>query len=258
MPFFDIGNGVKINYEKKGEGNFPVVFIHGNLANAMWWEMTLENLPKEFTGYAIDLPGSGESPETGERHTIEYFANIVHAFVTEMRLERFHLVGHSMGGGVAQLYTIMHPDRVAKLVLVDSMAADGFHVLFDRGEETMRYLMGNKEALGVAIRAIAPGCKDEGFMERAIESAYKASKQVFIEQPVTMHEANWFDRLGEIKCPVLFVHGEDDVFVPKQGSERTAGAIPNCTFKYLKDSNHSPLVEIPFIFQQELFEFLKD
>ncbi len=256
MSLLDIGNGIKINYEKSGNGSFPVVFIHGNLANAMWWEKTLDNLPGEYTGYAIDLPGSGKSPETGDRHTIDYFVDIVHSFVSTLNLDKFNLVGHSMGGGVSQLFTLTYPEKVEKLVLVDSMSADGFHVLYEQGEDRLRAIMEDKAALNIAIRSIAPGCKDEDFLRRAVDAAFNASEQVFIEQPVTMHEANWIGRLGEIRCPVLFVHGEYDNFVPKDGSERTAKAIPGCIFKYLKNSQHSPIVEIPEVFQRELFDFL--
>ncbi|MBS1197078.1 MAG: hypothetical protein H6R18_863 [Proteobacteria bacterium] len=59
-----------------------MLFIHGNLANHLWWEGTLANLPPDFEGVALDLPGNGASPETGVRHTIEYFAGLVDEFTS--------------------------------------------------------------------------------------------------------------------------------------------------------------------------------
>lgn len=256
MAFIELKNNVKIHYIEKGKGEDTILFIHGNLANTIWWEETLSRMPEKYRGIALDLPGSGQSPETGERHTMSYFAELVYEFTEKLGLTSFHLVGHSMGGGVSQQFTLAYPAKVKKLVLLDAMAADGFHVLYERGELAMTMLMSNIQLLDVAIRGVAPKCQDEAFLKRAVESAFSASKQVFLEQPVTMHEENWFSRLSEIKCPVLFLHGEKDNFVPKDGSERTAKNIPNCIFKYLPECGHSPQVEVPELFCKELFDFL--
>jgi pimeloyl-ACP methyl ester carboxylesterase len=136
------------------------------------------------------------------------------------------------------------------------MAADGFHVLYNQGEERLRKMMKDRDFLKKAIQAVAPMCRDEDFINRATDAAFNASEQVFLEQPVTMHEANWMNRLGEIHCPVLFLHGELDHFVPQEGSVRTASAIPECTFKFLPKCGHSPMVEIFPEFYREIFDFL--
>ncbi|HCL56782.1 MAG TPA: hypothetical protein DHW82_07210 [Spirochaetia bacterium] len=257
MPFQILPDQTKIHYIQSGNGSETIIFVHGNLANTIWWEKTLQKLPSKYTGYALDLPGSGQSPETGKRHTIEYFADLVFEFSRSLGVQNFHLVGHSMGGGVSQMLTLKHPDSVRKLVLLDSMAADGFHVLYEYGESRMQFMKKNKDFLDKAVRAIAPRCLDEELMKRVVDAAFCASEQVFTEQPVTMHEANWMHRLSEIKCPVLFLHGGEDDFVPKDGSERTAKAIPGCIFKYLPNCGHSPLLEVFDLYFEEVFGFLE-
>ncbi len=256
MDYIHLKDGNKIFYVKKGVGLKKVFFIHGNMANTFWWKQTLDVLSAEYTAVAIDLPGSGLSPETGIRHTMEYFVDIVKEVIDFLNWNEFYLVGHSMGGGVSQLFTLNYPQKIKKLVLLNSMAADGFHVLYKRGYDRMRSLMDNKEKLASAIRGIAPMCKDKELLNKVIDKSFLASYEVFIEQPVTMHEANWMDRLGEIKCPVLFLHGDQDNFVPKEGSERTAKAIPNCHFEYLGNCGHSPMLEVFDVYFKKLFNFL--
>lgn len=256
MPYCKLEDGTKIHYLKKGRGKKKLVLVHGNLANTIWWETTLNHLPKDYQAFALDLPGSGKSPETGKRHTIDYFSEVLKEFVESMGLKNVYLIGHSMGGGVSQLFTLKYPEKVIKLVLLDSMSADGFHVLFNQ-EERLKRMRVDLEFLKKAIRNIAPKCKDEVFLERASMAAFKASEQVFLEQPITMHESNWMKRLSEIKCPVLFLHGDQDDFVPKDGSERTAKAIPGCTFKYLKNCGHSPMAEVFEDYFKEVFQFLE-
>lgn len=257
MPFVTMNDGVKIHFLRKGNGAKKILFIHGNLANAIWWETTLDHLSSDYEGFAIDLPGSGKTPETGKRHTMEYFADIVQGFSEKMGLKELYLVGHSMGGMISQLFALNHPEKVIKMVLIDSGSADGFHVLFDLGETRLKQMMKDRDFLKKAISAIAPNCKDDVFLERATETAFKASEQVFLEQPVTMHEANWISRLNEIKCPVLFLHGDQDNFVPKDGSERTAKAISGCVFRYLKACGHSPMKEVFEDYFKQVFEFLE-
>jgi len=154
--------------------------------------------------------------------------------------------------------TLEHPEKISKLVLLDAMAGDGFHTIYNGGLDRMKRAMTDKDFLGAAIRMIAPMCKDEVILKRVIEAAALASEQVFLEQPVTMHEANWMKRLKEIKCPVLFLHGDQDIFVPPEGSERTAKAILGCIFKYLKNCGHSPMLEVFDEYFKEVFEFLED
>ena len=256
MPFIDQANGDKTHYITRGEGNKSILFIHGNLSNTIWWEQCMEVLPADYKAYALDLPGSGLTPETGIRHTIQYLADFVKGFVDAVGIKDLVVVGHSMGGGVSQLFTLSNPDLVKGLLLLDSMSADGFHVLYDAGEERMRKAMADYEFLTTSIKVIAPGCKDEELLKRTIDLSAKASEQVFIEQPVTMHEANWMDRVHNITCPTLFLHGKDDHFVPQDGSERTAAAIPNCILKYIDDCGHYPMAEQPDVFHNELLEFI--
>jgi len=257
MPFVQLQDKTKIHYIAAGKGKKKIIFVHGNLANTIWWEETLAKLPPQYQGYALDLPGSGQSPETGKRHTMEYLAASVNDFAENLNLKKFYLVGHSMGGGISQVLTLKHPGKVLKLVLLDAMAGDGFHTIYNLGLDRMRRAMQDREFLGAAMRLIAPHCRDEALLARIIDAAAQASEQVFLEQPVTMHEANWLSLLQQIKCPTLFLHGEDDNFVPKEGSERTAQAIRGCIFKYLRNCGHSPMLEVFDEYFREVFGFLE-
>ncbi len=257
MPYIEQKNGDKTHYIKKGQGIKNILFIHGNLSHTIWWEKTLDVLPEQYTGYALDLPGSGLTPETGKRHTIQYLADFVKGFVDALGLKDLMVVGHSMGGGVAQLFTLSNPEMVKGLLLLDSMAADGFHVIYDGGLDRMKRTMNDFDLLTKAIKVIAPMCKDEELLQRTIELSSKASEQVFLEQPVTMHESNWMDRVHNITCPTLFLHGKDDHFVPQDGTERTAAAIPNCTLKYIDNCGHYPMSEQPETFYKELLGFIE-
>ena len=103
-----------------GSGGLPVVFVHSLAGNSTHWSKQLEHLRRTRRAVALDLRGHGRSerPRNGD-YTIAGMAGDVAAVVDTLGLDKFVLVGHSMGGGVALEYAGAHPDRVAGLVLVD-------------------------------------------------------------------------------------------------------------------------------------------
>lgn len=99
----------------------PIVFLHGLGVDASCWDPVIEALP-EFECVAIDLPGHGKAPLVGPVPTVADFAAHVVTEVTRLGLSRMILVGTSLGGLVAQHIAATVPDRVVRLVLVDTVA----------------------------------------------------------------------------------------------------------------------------------------
>lgn len=113
-------------------GRTPVVFLHGNASSARFWEETMTALPSRYRAVAPDLRGYGDSSPAavdGSRG-LRDFSDDVHALVSRPEIAgdeaKVHLVGWSMGGGVAMQYAIDHPARVASLILVAPMSPYGF------------------------------------------------------------------------------------------------------------------------------------
>lgn len=110
------------------EDGEPVIFIHGNCASALHWEENMLALPKGYRGIAPDLRGYGwteAQPVDATRGLLDW-ADDLQALFDKLNLERVHLVGHSMGGGIAMRYTIEHPQQVLSLTLADTVSPYGF------------------------------------------------------------------------------------------------------------------------------------
>jgi len=103
-----------------GRGGLPVVLVHSLAGNSTHWSKQLEHLRRTRRAVALDLRGHGRSERPGNGdYTIAGMAGDLAAVADTLDLDKFVLVGHSMGGGVALAYAGAHPDRVAGLVLVD-------------------------------------------------------------------------------------------------------------------------------------------
>jgi pimeloyl-ACP methyl ester carboxylesterase len=103
-----------------GRGGLPVVLVHSLAGNSSQWKTQLEHLRGDRRAVAFDFRGHGRSePARNGDYSIAGMAGDIAAVVDTLGLDRFALVGHSMGGGVALAYAGAHPDRVAALLLVD-------------------------------------------------------------------------------------------------------------------------------------------
>lgn len=103
-----------------GRGDLPVVLVHSLAGNSSHWSAQLAHLRRRQRAVALDLRGHGRSqPQKDGDYSITAMADDVAAVADALELERFVLVGHSMGGGVALTYAGRHPERVAALLLLD-------------------------------------------------------------------------------------------------------------------------------------------
>jgi pimeloyl-ACP methyl ester carboxylesterase len=103
-----------------GVGSVPVIFIHALAGNTRQWSAQLDHIRKTRRAIALDLRGHGQSaaPANGD-YAIEAMVQDIRTVVDQLGVERFVLVGHSMGGSVAGAYAGAHPEQVAGLLLAD-------------------------------------------------------------------------------------------------------------------------------------------
>ena len=127
--FVDLPAGM-VAYVQAGEAGVPVVFLHGLPASSFLWRGVIAELQGNFARYALDLLGYGDSDQAeGTDLSLPAQATVLGLWADAVGLERFHLVGHDIGGGVAQIFATRHPGRVGRLVLVDTVAYDSWPVL---------------------------------------------------------------------------------------------------------------------------------
>ncbi len=106
----------------------PILFVHGNVSSAVFWEETMLALPAGYRAIAPDLRcyGDSEAAPVDATRGVRDFSDDLHALTEALGLERFHLVGWSMGGGVAMQYMLDYPGHARSLTLVSPMSPFGF------------------------------------------------------------------------------------------------------------------------------------
>lgn len=244
MPQLEV-DGAALTYDDEGprDGDgVPLVFIHGWTANRHRWDHQLAHFSPKRRVIRLDLRGHGESSGAGVR-TIEELARDVLALLDHLKVERFVLVGHSMGGMISQTIALSHPERVERMVLVNSIS----RMTYSRGRGL---LMGVSTLVPFKLfvatniqRAFAPGYPREEIREYVRASA-DTPREVVMTLYGAMRAFDVLDRVGEIRTPTLLVHGYYDIQLPVSQMLRMAKAYPDAVVRIL-DAGHELPVEKP-------------
>ncbi|MBQ2666472.1 alpha/beta hydrolase [Methanobrevibacter sp.] len=110
---------MNLNCKVEGSG-IPLVFIHGLSDNLLYWEFLASNLKGDFQIIRFDLRGHGESELGSDEITIDTYVEDLNGLLEELNISNANLIGFSLGGAIAQSFTIKYPDKVDSLVLMSS------------------------------------------------------------------------------------------------------------------------------------------
>ncbi len=160
-----------LNYELTGNGKEHLVLLHGFMENLTIWEEMETHLSAKFTLVKIDLPGHGLSKVYGEVHAMELMADEVKKVTNSLNIEKFHLLGHSMGGYVTLAFAEKFPDVLKSITLFfSSYFADDA----EKKEQRRKSLRIIKDAFPKYVSAGVPNLfnpNEKGFLEGKIEMA---------------------------------------------------------------------------------------
>jgi pimeloyl-ACP methyl ester carboxylesterase len=116
-------NGVELAVQKTGNGPIPVVLVHGYSLSLMTWDKVVPLFPADrYTTYAYDLRGFGDSSKPADGYNYRQHAEDLHELLKSLKLTRAVIIGHSIGGQIAQEFVIRYPSEVLALVTSGSLA----------------------------------------------------------------------------------------------------------------------------------------
>ncbi|TNJ44163.1 alpha/beta hydrolase [Tamlana fucoidanivorans] len=144
--------GIQVYYSDSGKGQ-ALVFLHGFLETSMIWQPFITKLSKQHRVICIDLPGHGKTDCLGYIHSMELMSNVVEAVLKHLRIRRFYIFGHSMGGYVALAFAEKNPDFLKGLCLINSTSqADSPERKINRDRAIEAVKQNHKTFIRIAIR----------------------------------------------------------------------------------------------------------
>ena len=254
-----VSEAIELDFEVQGEGE-PIVFIPGLNDDRNGWA----EVSPAFGGYQrllIDNRDVGLSPRATAPYTIGDMADDVIRAMSRAGIGSAHIVGHSMGGTIAQELALRAPERVRSLVLVGTFArSDGYmQGAYDRWEYGFRNLPTHEFLKFTIPYWIGHDMIDEVGLDELAElftgQVEAQGVEAFCRQltATRMHDA--VARLGQVKAPALVVAGEDDMLVHRSRDEELIGGLKNCRYVRIAGAGHSPTVEKPAELNSAMLSF---
>jgi pimeloyl-ACP methyl ester carboxylesterase len=220
-------NGTKVHYLNRGNGDEALVFVHGWTCNADFWRSQMNDFPS-LRVIAVDLAGHGQSDKPRVSYTMEYLARSIEAVLSDAKVKRAVLVGHSMGTPVIRQFYRVFPEKTVGLVIVDG----ALRILFpkEQMDQFMTPLRTNYQAVATRmVEGMVAPVKDEKLRAEIKSAMLSTPDYVAISAMEGMADEKLYAK-DPIKVPVLAILAKSPVWTEDTESFLRSMA-PNLEFK---------------------------
>ena len=267
MPFMETSAGVNIHYEEMGEGR-PLVLLHGWGGSGRLWHFQHE-LADGFRLLIPDLRGHGLSSAPAEGFGLDDLVSDIFILIERLGLTDAILLGWSLGSQVAISAFPRLKERLAGLVLVGATASFTATDGYPHGLPTNEI-----RGMGLRLRRDFPGTMGDFFRSMFAEGELTPGQEERIgreilakgrlPEPAAAHSAlailastDLRERLAEIDCPVLILHGSEDTVCPPGAARFLAERLPDTRLVEFDGAGHAPSLSRPEQFNALIREFLR-
>lgn len=245
-------NGLNLRYTVEGQGP-DVILVHGWASSRHMWDHLLERLTPYYRCWALDLPGYGDSDKpTGEWYSIPQYTETVRAFAQACEVERFCLVGHSMGGMIALDIAARLGHTVERLALINPVVtgASVFTPLVGHNATSRRLLeLTLQIAPKVWVPAVNHPVTDQWpgmqHIRRRTWEFHQGTPTSMLGSGQAATAYNVVPRLKNITARTLFILGALDVVVPISEGKLAAKHIRSAQVVTLLTTGHMPTDDLP-------------
>ncbi|MCF6775073.1 alpha/beta hydrolase [Thiotrichales bacterium 19X7-9] len=261
MPFIQ-ANNIKFYYEQQGSGK-DLVLITGLSSDHNAWQAVTPWLSKHYKVTVFDNRGAGQSDVPEGNYSIDMMAEDTKAIMDELNIDSAYVVGHSMGGMIAEQLAIKYPQKVNALGIVCSAAK--------RNARSNQWLELSGKMIEAEIDApiiadytfsylfgsdfIANASNAQNWLDLILSNPYPQTLAGYKSQLYATQTYNALDTLAEIKTKTLIIAGRDDILTPLSASEAIHQVINQSELTILP-CGHMPNIECPEKLADEIINWL--
>lgn len=256
--YVNLPGGVRAHYRDLGPREAPaIVLVHGFSASTHAWDAWAKALSRDYRVVVLDLPGHGLTrTPAGYAAGRDGFGAVVDGVTGKLGLARFTLGGNSMGGGVAWAYTLDHPDKVERLVLVDAAGwpmtkAGGASIFAILRNPLGRKLLKDIDSRPLVAQGLRAAYLDPKLVTPALVDRYvdlaraPGHRDILLGLQTGARRLATAADLSRIHVPTLVMVGQDDRLIPAADGEKFHKAIPGATLILYPGVGHVPMEQIP-------------
>ena len=215
-----VSNGIELHIEQRGAGAPAVVFLHYWGGSSRTWRHVVDALAPDVRTIAIDQRGWGRSAAPASGYALVDMANDALAVVEALDLERYILVGHSMGGKVAQLIASRRPRGLVGLALVAPAPPTPLNLPLEAREGMVRAYDSRDSIIATLDQVLAPNGLDKEDLETVIADSLAGAVAAKEAWPLAGSQEDIVTQVTAIDVPVIVISGEHDRVDPPEGLRR--------------------------------------
>jgi pimeloyl-ACP methyl ester carboxylesterase len=263
-------SGMQVHFRDEGprEDPVPIILVHGTSASLHTWDGWTEVLSEHHRVIRFDMQGFGlTGPHPDDHYRIEDYAETLVKLMDKMGIDTAIVAGNSLGGYVAWSTAVLYPDRVSKLVLVDSSGypfqSESIPIGFRISQSpVLKYLLGNIMPRSVVKSSLEnvygnPEKITEDLVDRYFElNIREGNRKALAKRFVDTKAGQLADRVAELMQPTLVMWGEQDRLIPISVGQRFHSELKNSQFITFSDLGHVPHEEDPQITAKAVEHFL--
>lgn len=256
-------NDISLYYEIYGDGT-PLLLIAGLGSDSASWLGVVNGLSKYFRTIIFDNRGCGRSDVPRGAYSIRNMADDAVKLLDALEIKRAHIIGHSMGGYIAQQLAINYPERIGKLILESTapVSSKRNNILFEDIYNQLKR-EGHSESWIrrwtfwlFSPKLFTDSTFIDTFIKNSLKYPYLQKADGFKSQidAIALFDAR--DKIGTIKAKTLILEGKDDILIAQGEAEILARNVRESSFQLLEGVAHCMHIENPKLFTGAVLKFL--
>ncbi len=243
-------------------GQKCVVLLHGYLESMIVWDEFIPLLTPHLRVVTLDLPGHGISVINGEVHTMEYLAECVGETMAALGIERYSVVGHSMGGYVALAMLDKYSDRLDSVTLLSSITDRDSDEKCDRRRREIELVKAGKKSMMARLVPHAGFAPQN--VKRLRDRVEDMEELIVITEDEgviailggMIERKNRDEQLRNSAVRHMFIFGRHDYYIPNEVAEELERTHPEARTTWLEESGHMGFIEEPEKCAQAIIDFV--
>ena len=241
----------------EGKG-FPLILIHGFLGSSKMWEPQINFFKNHFRVITPDLPGFGKSNKAKSHNSIQSIANLLMDCLGEKKIDKFYLLGHSMGGMIVQEMAKKYGNKIVKLICYSTGPRGEMPGRFESVDQSRENL--KKKGLEITVKNIAKTWfvrkENAKYFDICIEAGKQTSTKAADDALIAFKNWNGVDTLKNIKNETLIVWGDQDKSYNLEQIKTLEKSIKKSKLVIFKNCAHNVHLEQPDQFNNTIRNFL--
>ena len=261
--FIDV-EGNRVHYRDEGKGDV-IVLLHGTASSLHTWDHWAHQLTQQYRVIRMDLPGFGlTGPDKQDRYEVTDDVAFLNSFMAQLSIDRVHLVGSSLRGRIAWEYSLVNPDQVNSLTLINALGYP--QESWPPAIEMAQWPVMDKVMTQVSPRFLyETGLKEVYFNEEQVTdsvvdryfelSRYPGNLDAFPKR-VSAKLDNQSEKIAQVSVPTLILWGQEDIYFPVASAYRFHADVSQSRLSVYANVGHLPMEEAPTRSVNDFLDFI--